>query len=59
MSVVLPCWSGVGSPTIGCSGFVRLYVLVEFAGVRDPGDPQRPPEGASPLSQCETGRVGV
>jgi len=34
-------------------------VIDERSRVEDTGDTQRTPEGASPLRQCDTGRIGV
>jgi hypothetical protein len=63
MSVVLPCWvsGGAFASTVGGSGRHggRTDVLDQRAGVDDPGDPQRPPEGAAPLRQCEASRIGM
>ena len=35
----------------------RTDVLGQRTGVGDPGEPQRPPEGAAPLRQREAGRI--
>jgi hypothetical protein len=34
-------------------------VLGQQTGVQDTGDPQRPPEGVTPLRQREASRIGV
>jgi hypothetical protein len=63
MSVVLPCWvsGGANASTVGGSGRRggRTDVLDQRAGVDDPGDSQRSPEGATPLRQCEAIRIGM
>jgi len=61
MSVVLPCLSGVGGPTNGCSECpnLRLDVLREKIGVQDPDRPQRPAESTALQGQREAGRVEV
>lgn len=41
---------------VGRSGY-RTDVLGQLTGVGDPGQPQRPPEGAAPLCQRETSRI--
>jgi hypothetical protein len=62
MSVVLPCCPGWAEPTIGYFRALKSAasdVLAQPAGVDDPGDPQCPPEGPTPLRLRETGRIGM
>jgi hypothetical protein len=37
----------------------RTDVLGQRTGIRDPGESQRTPEGATPLRQREAGRIGM
>ena len=52
---------GLPRPTIGGSGRHndRSKVLGQQPGVGDTRNPQRPPEGATPLRQREAGRIGM
>jgi hypothetical protein len=63
MSVVLPCWSAGGACATTVGGSARhggrADVLGQRTGVEDTGETQRTPEGATPLRQRETSRIGM